>query len=132
MSHSAVTNPWIESLAEFLRSQPSVGAVRIDPVAQKVSLATLGEVDLPALEAKLAATIAGVEAGRAAVAPGLAPKGFALSQDGNVTVLGRKVGHTAEELWLWREFEWPAITAEPPPHVAGRHLRGGGLGRLGS
>jgi Cd2+/Zn2+-exporting ATPase len=115
MSHSAAANPWIESLAEFLRSQPSVGAVRIDPVAQKVSLATLGEVDVAALEAKLAATIASVNAGLGAAAVGAAPAGFALRQDGNVTVIGRKVGHTAEELWLWREFEWPAITAEPLP-----------------
>jgi Cd2+/Zn2+-exporting ATPase len=115
VSHSPVANPWIESLAEFLRSQPAVGAVRIDPVAQKVSLATLGEVDVAALEAKLAATIAGVDAGLGAVNGAAAPAGFALRQDGNVTVIGRKVGHTAEELWLWREFEWPAITAEPLP-----------------
>lgn len=115
MSGSPAANPWIESLADFLRTQPSVGAVRIDPVAQKVSLATLGEVDVAALEAKLAATIAGVNAELGVVAGGVAPAGFALRQDGNVTVIGRKMGHTAEELWLWREFEWPAITAEPLP-----------------
>jgi Cd2+/Zn2+-exporting ATPase len=115
MSVSPLANPWIESLAEFLRSQPSVGAVRIDPVAQKVSLATLGEVDVAALEAKLAATIAGVDAGLSAALGSAAPAGFALRQDGNVTVIGRKVGPTAEELWLWREMEWPAITAEPLP-----------------
>jgi Cd2+/Zn2+-exporting ATPase len=56
-----------------------------------------------------------VDAGLGAVSGAAAPAGFALRQDGNVTVIGRKVGHTAEELWLWREFEWPAITAEPLP-----------------
>ena len=78
-------------------------------------MATLGTVDVAALEAKLAATIAGVDAGLSAALGGAAPAGFALRQDGNVTVIGRKVGPTAEELWLWREMEWPAITAEPLP-----------------
>ena len=53
---------WVSELAEFLRSQPGVSAVRIDTGAQRVAVATMGKVDLGSLEEKLAATIAGVEA----------------------------------------------------------------------
>lgn len=52
---------WAEALANFLRAQPGVSAVRIDPEAQRVSVATIGEVNVPDLEEKLAATIAAVE-----------------------------------------------------------------------
>ena len=30
-------------------------------------------------------------------------------------VLGRDTCVTAEKMWLWREMEWPEITAEPSP-----------------
>ena len=96
----------MEQLVAFLREQPGVSAVRIDPSAHKVSVATIGHaIDLADLEAKLAATIAGVDAQLAAKAA--APKGFSLRQEGGATVVGRDTCVTAEKLWLWREMEWP-------------------------
>ena len=104
---------WVDELVAFLREQPNVSAVRIDPEAHKVAVATIGSaVDVAGLEEKLAATIAGVEA-KLAARPAQAPAGFALRREGGATVLGRETCVTAEKMWLWREMEWPEITAEP-------------------
>ena len=106
---------WTGELVRFLREQPEVRAVRIDPVAHKVAIATVEQVDLVELEAKLAATIAAVEAQLAAKSAPKAPAGFSMRQEGGAVVLGRDTCVTAEKLWLWREMEWPEIKAEPLP-----------------
>jgi len=106
---------WVNELVQFLRTQPGVSAVRLDPDAHKVSIATIGQVDVRELESKLAATIAAVEARLAATKSGAAPAGYHLRQDGGATVIGRETCVTAEKLWLWREMEWPEIKAEPTP-----------------
>jgi Cd2+/Zn2+-exporting ATPase len=106
---------WVAKLAAFLREQPSVSAVRINPTAHTVSVATIGPVDLADFEDRLAATIAGVESRLAEQGKLKAPPGYALRQEGGETVLGRETCVTAEKLWLWREMEWPEIKAEPSP-----------------
>src|SRR5690606_28510177 len=53
---------WVDELVQFLREQPAVTAVRMDPGAQRVSVATFGNVPVAGLEEKLADTIAAVEA----------------------------------------------------------------------
>ena len=53
---------WVQELVEFLRTQPSVSAVRIDPTAQTVAIATIGNVEVEGLEEKLAETITAIEA----------------------------------------------------------------------
>src|SRR5687767_2293651 len=108
------TESWTEALANFLRTQPTVSAVRIDPAAHKVSVATIGNVDVRDLEDKLAATIAAVEEQLAARPAAQAPAGFALKREGEATIIGRKMGSTAEKMWLWREMEWPAVREEEP------------------
>jgi len=113
-STDEAANKWTEELVRFLREQPEVSAVRIDPVAHKLSVATLGPVDLVAFEQRLAATIAAVEAQQASKVA-KPPGGFSLRQDGSAVVLGRDSCVTAEKMWLWREMEWPAITGEPSP-----------------
>ncbi len=106
---------WTEELVRFLREQPEVRAVRIDTAAQKVAVATINDINLPDLEAKLAATISAVES-RLTTGAGLkVPGGYSLRQQGGAIVLGRDTCVTAEKLWLWREMEWPEIKAEPSP-----------------
>ena len=106
---------WIGELVQFLREQPGVGAVRINPESHKVAVATLGRIDAAEFEKKLAATIAAVEAGLAAKGAPKAPAGFSLKQEGDSLVVGRETCVTAEKLWLWREMEWPEIKAGPSP-----------------
>ncbi|MBI5691206.1 MAG: cadmium-translocating P-type ATPase [Verrucomicrobia bacterium] len=110
---TAESGDWVETLAKFLREQPGVTAVRIDPSAHRLAVATIGRAPVPGLEEKLAATIAAIEAQVAARSTGKAPTGFSLRQSGGATVLGRESCVTAEQLWLWREMEWPEIKAEP-------------------
>lgn len=98
---------WVQELVEFLRTQPGVSAVRIDPTAHRVSVATVGNVVLEDLEEKLAATIAAVEEQLAARPHPRAPAGYSLRREGDATVVGRDSCVTAEQLWQWREVEWP-------------------------
>jgi Cd2+/Zn2+-exporting ATPase len=106
---------WVDELAAFLREEPAISAVRIDPTAHTVAVATIGHVNLAEFQAKLAATIAGVESHIASTVTVRPPAGFALKQQGGATVVGRETCVTAESLWLWREMEWPEIKAEPAP-----------------
>jgi Cd2+/Zn2+-exporting ATPase len=113
MTPSTHTDNWVESLVQFLRTRPEISAVRVDPAAHKVSVATVAQIDPAALERQLAATITAVEAKWAKGQPRLAQAGFLLRQEGDATVIARETGATAEKLWLWREMTWPEITAEP-------------------
>jgi len=106
---------WVEALVEFLRTQPGVSAVRIDPAAHKVQVATLGRVALDGLEEKLAETIAAIEAELASKPDSVAPAGYSVHREGATTIVGRESCSTAEKMWLWREMEWPEIKADPKP-----------------
>ena len=107
------SSDWVEELVSFLRTQPTVSAVRIDHAARKVSVATIGKVELGGLEEKLAETIAAVDAQLAAKDAARTPVGFSVRQVDGATVIGRDSCVTAERLWLWREMKWPEIKAEP-------------------
>ena len=106
---------WVNELVRFLRTQPEVSAVRIDPAAQTVAVATLGNVEIAGLEEKLAETLAAIEAELAAKSPASAPAGYSVRREGEAVVIGRDHCVTAEKMWLWREMEWPEIKAEPAP-----------------
>jgi Cd2+/Zn2+-exporting ATPase len=112
---SSTGGNWTEELVRFLCEQPGVGAVRLDPAAKQIAVATIGQVNLADLEQHLAATIAAVEARFADQPARLAALGFSLKRDGDAVVIGRNMGQTAEKMWLWREMEWPEIKAEPTP-----------------
>ena len=128
---------WIEELVDFLRTQPGVSAVRVDPAARKLSVATVGNVSLAVLEEKLAATVAAVEARLGHAHSRGAPAGFRFTQEGDATVVGRESCVTAEKLWLWREMEWPVNEATAAEEAQEWRLLGllasvcGGLGILG-
>ncbi len=111
--HSHEEGDWVRTLVRFLSEQPGVGAIRIDAEGHKVSVATIGQVDLRMLEDKLAATIEAVEEQLAEAAARTPPAGFSLKREGGAMVLGKNVGSTVERLWLWREMEWPEIKPQP-------------------
>ena len=112
-TRTATNSDWVEELVRFLRTQPGVSAVRIDHAAHKVSVATVGKVDLGEFEGKLAETIAAVDAQLAAKGAAQAPTGFSVRTEGAAMVIGRDSCVTAEKMWLWREMKWPEIKAEP-------------------
>ncbi len=113
---------WVEELVQFLRAEPGVSAVRIDPGAQTVAVATIGNVHIAGLEEKLSETIAGIEEEIAkAKAAGAAPLGFSVRQEGGAMVIGRDRCSTAESMLQWREMEWPEGHAG---HGHGDHAHG--------
>ncbi len=110
---TAGTHDWVGELAAFLRAQPGVGAVRIDPAAHRVEIATLGAADLTELQTRLAETIAAVEEQLSGQGQSKAPPGFTLRRTGDGAFeLGRETCVTAEKFWHWREVEWPTIIHE--------------------
>jgi len=111
---------WVDALVSFLREEPGLSAVRVDPGAHRISVATIGRETQADLEGRLASTIAAVEAGLAAAPSAAAPAGYRLSRDGAATIVGRETCETAERLWLWREVRWP----EPAPGVKPAHAEG--------
>ena len=119
MTDPKAPEAWTKDLVKFLRTQPGVKAVRVDPQGHKLAVATLGEIDLAALEAGIAGAIAAVEkkqtAKKAKAAAGL-PSGFVVRAVGEATEVARDGSATAEPFWTWQEFAWPepsAIAATP-------------------
>jgi Cd2+/Zn2+-exporting ATPase len=117
MTDRAQPVAWIEDLVSFLHAQPGVTAVRVDPAGKRLSVATLGDIDLAALESRVGGAIAAIEArleaggkrGGAGV-----PSGFVLRQVGGATEVARETCATAPTFWRWSDFAWP----EPPPAEA--------------
>src|SRR5687767_9793308 len=106
---------WVQELVEFLRTQPSVSAVRIDPDAQKVAVATIGNIEIEGLEEKLAETITAIEAELALKSAARAPVGYSVRNEGGALVVGRDHCVTAETMWQWREMDWPEVREEERP-----------------
>jgi len=100
---------WIDSLADFLMADDKVEAIRVNPEQRTVSVATLGQVNEQALQAKLAEVLRLLDEQRAAQAEAAAPQGMALhtTQEGDMTLIEKASCITGPKLWKWREFEWP-------------------------
>jgi Zn2+/Cd2+-exporting ATPase len=122
VQHPAMSLPWTDTLANFLRAQPGIEGLRIDTERRKVSIATLGEVDLDLLQASLLATIDAVEnhLGHRAKAPA----GFTVRQEGSVTEITGPSCVTAPKLWTWREIDLREPLEAPAPESEWRLLAG--------
>ena len=119
---------WTDTLADFLKQEPGVEAVRLDPASRKVSVATLGaltEGDLAKLKKRLAETLAAIEPQLAKSAKAVtAPVGFTLKKEGEVSELAEVSCATAPKFWKWREVEWPEIEADEHGHGHGHGHEG--------
>jgi len=107
------TVSWADQLADFLKSTPGINAVRVDPLAHKISVAVLGSEDVTTLESALVETVNAIETKLIEDRAPKVPRGYSIKRDGSAVVVGRESCSTAESLWLWREMQWPEITAEP-------------------
>lgn len=95
---------WAVGLARFLQANASVEALRVDSEHRKVEIATLGPVDLEALQASLAETIRLIESNsQASAAVGVS---IETEQSGGIR-LQKPTCLTAPTLWHWRELNWP-------------------------
>ncbi len=106
---------WTETLAEFLRNEPGVGAVRLDAHTRRVQVATLGKVDAEALKARLLETLTAIT-GELSAEGANVPKGFTLTREGGSVQLSGPGCETAPTLWRWKEYEWPEAGADDEEH----------------
>lgn len=98
---------WVDALAAFLQESSRVEAIRVDADHSKVSIATLGEVDMPELQARLEATLNLIEQQPRGKAIGVFVESAA---DGSLE-LSKATCLTAPKLWRWRELSLPEAEA---------------------
>ncbi|HAQ58929.1 MAG TPA: heavy metal translocating P-type ATPase [Opitutae bacterium] len=95
---------WASGLARFLQANASVEALRVDSEHRKLEIATLGPVDLQALQASLAETIRLIESNsQVSAVVGVSIE----TEEGGGIRLQKPTCLTAPALWHWRELNWP-------------------------
>ena len=95
---------WAAGLARFLQANASVEALRVDSEHRKVEIATLGPVDLEALQTSLAETIRQIDSNsQVSAAVGVS---IETEHSGGIR-LQKPTCLTAPTLWHWRELNWP-------------------------
>lgn len=98
---------WITTLAEFLRHELGVEAMLLNPEERSVSLATLGSVDVAALQERLSRVLATLAQSLPLPAADADAAGVHLKSLPHQTLLEKPSCPTAPRLWQWRDFTWP-------------------------
>lgn len=97
---------WTDLLAQFLASEPSVEAIRLDPTQRQVQLATLGQVDPQWLQHRLNELLGQLD--EQCLQPQEPdPAGIQSSRKAQTITWQKPTCPTAPRLWQWRQFEWP-------------------------
>lgn len=100
---------WVRALAQFLKENDSVEALRLEADHGKVEIATLGEADFEVLQARLTETIRMIESGQVgSVVPGVQVE----SGEAGGVILKKPSCVTAPLFWRWREFELSEVEDE--------------------
>src|ERR1039458_10009994 len=114
------------SVADTLAEEPSLEAVTIDPAHEKISVATLGRVDVEKLTARVTQKIQSAHAADASHACSLLSgkhdcavcesplsaaeqKRITIQRDGDVTTIARVTCPTAPKFWRWRDIPFPKV-----------------------
>lgn len=97
---------WVDSLTDFLSREQNVEAILLDQATHRVSLATLGEVDLERLHQKLNAVLRTLDESHLNEPPSKAA-GYTIRRLPNETLIEKPSCPTAPLFWKWREFAWP-------------------------
>ncbi len=102
---------WGDALVRFLRGQPGLEAVRVNPEARTVKVATLGKVDEALLRTRLAETLAAFDT-QDGDAEAARRAGYRVTQDGATTAVAGHSCETAPRFWQWREYTWAGVERE--------------------
>ena len=114
------------TVAEAMKAEPTLEAVKINRAQRSISVATLGRPKTPDLEGYLTAQIRQIEQGktgqRCALLDGAADcltcpapqppaeRGrLSIRQEGDTTTIARVTCVTAPKFWRWREIPWPRL-----------------------
>ncbi len=99
---------WIDALSDFLASQNGVEAIRLNTTDRSVQVATLGQVDLAALQTQVSELLKSLDE-RLLAAPTKTDdlEGLQLTRREGEVLLQKPTCLTAPRFWKWRDFEWP-------------------------
>jgi len=114
------------SVADALAQNPSLEAVTINRARQTISVATLGQIDVPKLTERITATIRRVQETPASIpCTLLAGEGdcqtcdrplselekgkITIRHDAEATTIARVTCPTAPKFWRWRDIPWPKV-----------------------
>ncbi len=103
---------WIDALSDFLASQNGVEAIRLNTTDRSVQVATLGQVDLAALQTQVSEMLRSLDE-RLLAAPTKTDdlEGLQLTRREGEVLLQKPTCPTAPRFWKWRDFEWPEAEA---------------------
>lgn len=99
--------PWREILADFLLGQQGLEAIRLDPGHKSVEVATMGQVDVSLLQARLNEVLRELDAEVLASAQPGRTAGLVVSRDSRGLTVQKEGGIPPAGQWKWRAFEWP-------------------------
>jgi len=113
------------SVTEVLASEPALEAVTFNRLRKTISVATLGNVDVPKITDRVAATIQSAVADPAnhcglltgetncqSCAEPLTERervAITIKNDGDATTIARVTCPTAPSFWRWRDLPWPKV-----------------------
>jgi Cd2+/Zn2+-exporting ATPase len=113
------------SVTEVLAQEPTVEAVTLNRSRKTISVATLGQADVPKIKERISATIQSAEteggitcgllSGRencAECATPLTPverQAITIRNEGDSMTIARVTCPTAPTFWRWRDFPWPKV-----------------------
>lgn len=102
---------WMHALCDFLASERGVEAIRLNAEDRSVQMATLGQVDLEALQARLNELLRELDETMLAHLPDKAGDGLQLTRHDGELLLQKPSCVTAPRFWRWRDFQWPTAEA---------------------
>jgi Zn2+/Cd2+-exporting ATPase len=113
------------SVTEVLAEEPTVEAVTLNRSRKTISVATLGQVDVPKIRERISATIQTAETGTGHpcglltglescedCATPLTPaerRAITIRNEGDSMTIARVTCPTAPTFWRWRDFPWPKV-----------------------
>jgi Cd2+/Zn2+-exporting ATPase len=114
------------SVANALAEDPTLEAVTIDRGRKTVSVATLGQADVPRLTERITTTLQRAQEGSAQTHCSLLAGGgdcgtcdqpltpaelkrITIHHEGNTTTIARVTCPTAPKFWRWRDLPWPKV-----------------------
>jgi Cd2+/Zn2+-exporting ATPase len=98
---------WINALSDFLASQSGVEAIRLNAEERSVQVATLGQVDIGALQSQINELLRTLDDKLLALPIDAHAEGLQLTRKEGELLLQKPTCPTAPRFWKWRDFEWP-------------------------
>jgi hypothetical protein len=124
-SGGAAANCLARSVTRVFGEEPSVEAITVNRARKTISVATLGQVDVPRIERRITATLEQAQTGAENPCGLLSGRGdclvcatplsaqerqsFTIRNEGDSTTIARVTCPTAPRFWRWRDLPWPKV-----------------------